>query len=30
MSLAENMTVDKAYISLTLIYIDATRGWRIF
>ena len=30
MSLAENMTVDKANISVTLVYIDATRGWRIF
>jgi hypothetical protein len=30
MSLAENMTVDTANISVTLVYIDATRGWRIF
>jgi len=29
MSLAENMTVDKANVSVTLYYVDATRGWRI-
>jgi len=29
MSLAENLTIDKANISVTLYYVDATRGWRI-
>ncbi len=29
MSLAENMTIDKADVSVTLYYVDATRGWRI-
>lgn len=29
MSLAEDLTVDKANISVTLYYVDATRGWRI-
>jgi len=29
MSLAEDMTIDKAYISVTLYYVDATRGWRV-
>jgi len=29
MSLAENMTVDKANVTVTLYYVDATRGWRI-
>lgn len=29
MSLAENMTVDNATASLTLVYADATRGWVI-
>lgn len=27
MSLAENITLDKAYAAMTFIYIDATRGW---
>lgn len=27
MGLAENMTIDIAYASITLIFIDATRGW---
>jgi hypothetical protein len=27
MSLAENMTIDKAYAGISLIYVDATRGW---
>lgn len=27
MSLAENMTLDKAYAAMTFIFIDATRGW---
>lgn len=30
MSLAENMTIDVPYVSVTFVYIDATRGWRIF
>jgi hypothetical protein len=30
MSLAENMTINVPYVSVTLVYIDATRGWRIF
>ena len=29
MSLAEDITLDKAYVSVTLYYVDATRGWRI-
>jgi hypothetical protein len=29
MSLAENMTIDTAEITVTLYYVDATRGWRI-
>ena len=29
MSLAENMTLDKADVTATLYYVDATRGWRI-
>lgn len=29
MSLAENMTIDNATASLTLVYADATRGWVI-
>lgn len=29
MSLAENMTVDKPNVSVSLYYVDATRGWRI-
>jgi hypothetical protein len=29
MSLAEDLTVDKGNISVTLYYVDATRGWRI-
>jgi hypothetical protein len=27
MSLAENMTLDANYVSVTLVYADATRGW---
>lgn len=27
MGLAENMTLDAAYAAMTLIYVDATRGW---
>ena len=29
MSLAENMTIDKPNVSVTLYYVDATRGWRV-
>lgn len=29
MSLAENMTIDRANVSVTFYYVDATRGWRI-
>lgn len=29
MSLAENMTIDKGDATVTLYYVDATRGWRI-
>ena len=29
MSLAENMTIDKGNVAVTLLYVDATRGWRI-
>lgn len=29
MSLAEDLTVDKGDVSVTLYYVDATRGWRI-
>ena len=29
MGLAENITVDVAYAAMDLVYIDATRGWRI-
>lgn len=29
MSLAEDMTIDKANVSVTFYYVDATRGWRI-
>ena len=29
MGLAENITVDVAYVAMDLVYIDATRGWRI-
>jgi hypothetical protein len=28
MSLAENMTLDVANVTVTLYYVDATRGWR--
>lgn len=27
MGLAEDMTIDIAYASITLIFVDATRGW---
>lgn len=27
MGLSENMTIDIAYASITLIFVDATRGW---
>ena len=29
MSLAEDMTIDKGNVAVTLLYVDATRGWRI-
>jgi hypothetical protein len=29
MSLAENLTIDKADVTVTFYYVDATRGWRI-
>lgn len=29
MGLAENMTIDKANVTVTLCFVDATRGWRI-
>lgn len=29
MSLAENLTIDQAHLTVTLYYVDATRGWRI-
>lgn len=29
MSLAENMTIDKANVTASLVYVDATRGWRL-
>jgi hypothetical protein len=29
MSLAEDLTIDRADVTVTLYYVDATRGWRI-
>ena len=29
MSLAENFTIDRADVTVTLYYVDSTRGWRI-
>jgi hypothetical protein len=29
MSLAEDFTIDRADATVTLYYVDATRGWRI-
>ena len=29
MSLAEDMTIDRGNVAVTLFYVDATRGWRI-
>lgn len=29
MNLAEDITVDVAEVTVSLIYVDATRGWRI-
>jgi hypothetical protein len=29
MSLPENLTIDRADVTVTLYYVDATRGWRI-
>lgn len=30
MALAENFTMDKAYLALQFVYIDSTQGWRFF
>lgn len=30
MDLAENMTLDRAYAAMNFLYVDATRGWRVF
>jgi hypothetical protein len=30
MDLGENITLDKAYAAMNFLYVDATRGWRIF
>ena len=29
MSLAEDMTIDRGNVAVTLLYVDTTRGWRI-
>ena len=29
MGLAENMTIDAAFSTINLVYIDSTRGWRL-
>jgi hypothetical protein len=29
MGLAENMTIDSGYVTLSMIYINSTLGWRI-
>ena len=29
MGLAENMTIDKANVSISLVYADSTIGWKI-
>lgn len=29
MSLAENMTIDRAHVAVNLVYINGTIGWRI-
>lgn len=29
MGLAENLTIDQADVTLSLFYVDSTRGWRI-
>lgn len=29
MALAEDLTIDTAYLSITLVYVDASNGWRI-
>jgi hypothetical protein len=29
MDIAENMTIDSANATVNLVFIDATRGWRI-
>ena len=30
MDLAENITLDKAYAAMNFLFVDATRGWRVF
>jgi len=30
MGLAENMTLDRAYIAVQFVYVDSTVGWRFF
>jgi hypothetical protein len=30
MGLAENMTIDKEYAAMNFLFVDATRGWRVF
>ena len=29
MGLAENMTIDKGNVTVTMVFVDSTRGWRI-
>jgi hypothetical protein len=29
MELAENLTVNKVYVTVSFYYVDATRGWRV-
>ena len=29
MSLGEDMTIDKPHVTVSLVYVDATRGWRM-
>lgn len=29
MSLAEDLTIDQQYVTVNLLYVDSTRGWRI-
>ena len=30
MDLAEDITLDKAYAAMNFLFVDATRGWRVF